>query len=94
MMEKEFKVFATFREICGGKTVSITYNENESIDHLLDKLIERFPAMHEELFTEERKIRQHVHVFINGRNVIHLDGLDTIVKPEDELALFPPVAGG
>lgn len=93
-MEKEFKVFATFREICGGKTVRIPYEEHEPIGQLLDKLIDRFPQMGEELFTENKAIRQHVHVFINGRNVIFLDGLKTTVKPEDELALFPPVAGG
>lgn len=93
-MEKEFKVFATFREICGGKTVTIPYEANEPIGQLLDKLIDRFPQMGEELFTDEKIIRQHVHVFVNGRNVIHLQGLRTTVKPEDELALFPPVAGG
>ncbi|MCG3084675.1 MoaD/ThiS family protein, partial [Anoxybacillus sp. LAT27] len=34
------------------------------------------------------------HVFINGCNIIHADGLETRVREEDQFALFPPVAGG
>ncbi|GEL08789.1 molybdopterin synthase sulfur carrier subunit [Salisediminibacterium halotolerans] len=91
---KTMKVFANFRDICGGKTVNVAYEENETIGVILEDLIARFPEMEEELFENGRTIRQHVHVFVNGKNVIHLDGLDTVVYPQDELALFPPVAGG
>jgi sulfur-carrier protein len=88
------KVFATFREICGGKTIQVDYEDNRCIGDLLDDVISQFPAMEEEIFTPERQVKQHVHVFINGRNIIHLQGLETTVKPDDQLALFPPVAGG
>ena len=33
-------------------------------------------------------------VLVNGRNVHHLQGLDTAVKDSDEIALFPPGGGG
>lgn len=91
---KEIKVFATFREVCDGKTIRIPYKEGQSIDEILADVTTQFPEMEEELFTDEHVVRQHVHVFINGRNIIHLNGLETEVKPEDQLALFPPVAGG
>lgn len=91
---KTMKVFANFRDICGGKTVNVSYENNQTIGEILEDLIVRFPEMENELFENGRTIRQHVHVFVNGRNVIHLNGLDTVVHPEDELALFPPVAGG
>ncbi|WP_280768332.1 ubiquitin-like small modifier protein 1 [Salipaludibacillus daqingensis] len=91
---KEIKVFATFREICDGKTIQVSYREGQSIDEILADVTNQFPDMEEELFTEEHQVRQHVHVFINGKNIIHLNGLKTEVKPEDQLALFPPVAGG
>jgi sulfur-carrier protein len=88
------KVFANFREICGGKTVTLPINDGQSILSVLTQLIERFPLMDEELFTEEKKLKPLVHVFINGRNIIHLEGLTTPVKETDQIALFPPVAGG
>jgi molybdopterin synthase sulfur carrier subunit len=50
--------------------------------------------MEEELFTPDKQIKPMVHVFINGRNIIHLNGLETEVTDEDQIALFPPVAGG
>jgi len=34
-------------------------------------------------------------VLVNGRHCSHLpDGLDTPLKDEDEVAIFPPIAGG
>jgi sulfur-carrier protein len=88
------KVFANFREICGGKTVTLSINDGQPIVLILDQLIERFPLMADEIFTEEKLVKPYVHVFINGRNIIHLQGLTTPVKVTDQIALFPPVAGG
>jgi sulfur-carrier protein len=33
-------------------------------------------------------------ILINGRNIHHLDKLDSSVKDGDEIALFPPGGGG
>lgn len=90
----EIKVFATYREICGGKVIRVPYNEGDSIKKLLQSVIEQFPSMKKELFESGNELKPHIHVFINGKNVIHMDGLQTKVKSTDELALFPPVAGG
>lgn len=90
----DIKVFANFREICGGKKVQLPIEDGQSILSALDILIEKFPPMEEELFTDDRELKPMIHVFINGRNIIHLNGLDTNLKATDEIALFPPVAGG
>ncbi|WP_078594702.1 ubiquitin-like small modifier protein 1 [Evansella clarkii] len=90
----DIKVFANFREICGGKKVELNVDGGQEIQAVLDQLIERFPPMEEELFTPDKQIKPMVHVFINGRNIIHLNGLETKVTDEDQIALFPPVAGG
>ncbi len=88
------KVFANFREICGGKTVNVQVEDGQPILSVLDILVEQFPLMNEELFTEDRELKPLVHVFINGRNIIHLEGLASPIKETDQIALFPPVAGG
>jgi sulfur-carrier protein len=89
----QVKVFANLRKICGGVTVEVKPNGIRIID-ILDKMIEDFPALKEEIFTSENKLKPFVHVYINGRNIIHLEDLETIVKETDQVALFPPVAGG
>lgn len=87
------KVFANLREICGGVTVEVQPEGDQVID-VLDKMIEMFPELQAEILTEDKKLLPFVHVYVNGQNIFHLDDLRTKVKESDQIALFPPVAGG
>lgn len=87
------RVFANLREICGGVAVEV-HPEGKRVIDMLEEMIKLYPALEDEIFTEERKLKPFVHVYINGRNIIHLDDLETVVKETDQIALFPPVAGG
>ncbi|EKN70290.1 MoaD family protein [Neobacillus bataviensis LMG 21833] len=87
------KVFANLREICGGVTVRVQPDGDRVMD-VLDKMVEMFPDLRDEIFTPEKELLPFVHVYVNGRNIIHLDDLQTRVAEEDQFALFPPVAGG
>ena len=89
----QVKVFANLRQICGGVTVEVKPDGDRVID-VLDKMIEMFPDLDEEIFTDERTLKPFVHVYINGRNIVHDNELETFVKDSDQFALFPPVAGG
>jgi len=89
----QVKVFANLRQICGGVTVEVKPDGDRVID-VLDKMIEMFPGLDEEIFTEEKQLKPFVHVYINGRNIVHDNELETFVKDSDQFALFPPVAGG
>jgi sulfur-carrier protein len=87
------KVFANLRQICGGVTVNVQPDGERVID-VLDKMVEMFPLLKDEIFTTEKELLPFVHVYVNGRNIIHLDDLETKVVDTDQFALFPPVAGG
>ncbi|MFJ7728074.1 ubiquitin-like small modifier protein 1 [Neobacillus sp. NPDC097160] len=87
------KVFANLRQICGGVTVDVQPDGNQVMD-VLDKMVEMFPDLQDEIFTPEKELLPFVHVYVNGRNIIHLDDLQTEVSEDDQFALFPPVAGG
>jgi len=87
------KVFANLRQICGGVTVEVQPDGDRVID-VLDKMVEMFPDLRDEIFTAEKELLPFVHVYVNGRNIIHLEDLQTKVCEEDQFALFPPVAGG
>ena len=86
-------MFANLRQICGGVGVEVN-PEGQRVVDVLDKMVEMFPDLKDEIFTAEKQLLPFVHVFINGRNIIHLNGLETVVKETDQFALFPPVAGG
>jgi sulfur-carrier protein len=87
------KVFANLRVICGGVSVEVQPEGDRVVD-VLDKMVEMFPELKDEIFNEEKKLKPFVHLYVNGRNIIHAEDLETVVKETDQLALFPPVAGG
>ena len=42
----------------------------------------------------EGELSAGVIVLVNGVNVHSLEGLDTRLKPQDTVAIFPPIGGG
>lgn len=92
-MAVQVKVFANLRQICGGVKVEVLPEGDRVID-VLDKMVEMFPDLQAEIFTAEKELLPFVHVYVNGRNIVHEEGLLTRVKETDQFALFPPVAGG
>ena len=87
------KVFANLRVICGGVTVEIQPDGDKVID-VLNKMILKFPDLDGEIFTDENKLKPFVQVYVNGQNIVHANDLQTKIKETDQIALFPPVAGG
>lgn len=88
----EVKFFASFRDIVGQRSVSVDA-AGKTVGWLLDHLTERYEGLRPVLF-ENSKLRDYVHVLVNGRS-IHFEGsLERVLEDEDEVAIFPPVAGG
>lgn len=92
----KLKLFATYRDIANAKVVDVPIEDTPSmtVRELLHGLINMFPAFQDELFTEDEQLKPYIHIFVSGRNIIHLDGLSTIISPDNEIALIPPVGGG
>ncbi|WP_420644906.1 ubiquitin-like small modifier protein 1 [Candidatus Leptofilum sp.] len=87
--------FATLRQIVGQKTVEFDLPENSSVQDFVEIVVTRYPPMRKELLDEHGNLYRHVHVFVNGRDAPFLEhGMETIIKPEDTLNIFPAVGGG
>ena len=91
-MHLELRFFATFRETVGQKTLEREFPAGTTMGDVLAELVEEYPGL--ELFDAEGELRDFLNVMKNGRNVVHLDGLDTELADGDTVSLFPPVAGG
>ncbi|HHV52980.1 MAG TPA: MoaD/ThiS family protein [Synergistaceae bacterium] len=88
------KLYATLRKAAQRKEVEITPSETTARG-LLKRLIDLYDAEFEGLLTNEgRELAKGVIFLVNGRNILHLQGLETPLKEEDAIELFPPVAGG
>ena len=90
------KAFATIREAIGvfGR-VTIEYPEEVTVKSLLEMLSKRFGEKFDvEVLDADGLPKKTVKIFVNGRDIDFLDGLSTVLKDGDEVALVPPVAGG
>lgn len=86
----ELRFFATFREAVGQKTLERDYPEGTTVGDVLTDLVEEYEM---DLF-EDGDLRPQLSIMKNGKDVVHLDGLDTRLDDGDTLSVFPPVAGG
>ncbi len=87
--------YATYRPIVGGKTIDLAVDHGITIRQLVDAIIARFPAMQREMLDESGNLYSHVHIFVNGRDSVLLENrLETVLRADDVLNIFPPVGGG
>jgi molybdopterin synthase sulfur carrier subunit len=65
-----------------------------TVGEVLDGLVAQFPALREQLLTEDGELNRFVNVYLNGQDVRYLDGRATPVEDRDEVRLLPAMAGG
>ena len=92
-MKLELRFFATFREAAGGKTIEREFDDASTVGDVLRALESEYDGMAGRLI-EDNDLAPQINVLKNGREVLHLDGLDTALEDGDRLSVFPPVAGG
>ena len=90
MPKIKVKLFANIREFTKTKELEV---DSGTVGDILKKLNEKFPGFEKMIF-DGKKIKPYVNVFLNGKNVLDLDGLETELRVNDEVAIFPPVSGG
>lgn len=86
------KAFARFGEVLG-KELDLELDCRSDIDGLLAVLCASRDA-HDLIFDESGTIRDYVNILKGGRHIRSLDGVRTALEDGDEVAIFPPVAGG
>jgi len=91
------KGYLTYRSIIGQRNIELPDDAPINLLEFIHELaIEIGGEYGHTLFDEESDmIGQSVAVMLNGLHYNHLpDRLDTVLKNQDEVAVFPPAAGG
>ena len=90
----QIRLYATLRQIVGEKIVEIPIRTEKTIGDVLRSLVQQYPKLDESIWYPDGSLAGHVAVILNGRDIRHLDGVDTPISDEDTLDVFPPIGGG
>lgn len=82
------------RELAGGAGTIHVDGAGGSVGAVFQRLRDEHPAIYERIFTEQREIRPHVNVFVDGADIRWSGGLEAPVGPKSEVVVLPAVSGG
>jgi molybdopterin synthase sulfur carrier subunit len=88
------RLYAFLRELAGEREIDVTLPDGATVRDVLARVGELRPVIAQRLLETDGSIPPSVNVFVNGRDIRDLNGLDTPVMPNDEVTMLPPVAGG
>jgi molybdopterin synthase sulfur carrier subunit len=67
---------------------------SKSVKEIIKLLDQEFDNYFSRKLLENGELKSGTIVLLNGRNIRHLQGLDTLVENKDEITIFPPSGGG
>jgi molybdopterin synthase sulfur carrier subunit len=89
------KFFAYIRDYTHTKETQM--EQCDTVDELLKKLCSMYGKRFEEKVYKDKQtseLSSEIIILVNGRHITHYDGVQTKLNQEDEISIFPVVAGG
>lgn len=84
------KLFGNLRQMAGKPTLSV---DGLTVFELLEHLRPQYASIVDAILDEAR-LKPYIKIMVNGIDISLSRGLDTPVKANDVIAIFPPIAGG
>ena len=75
----------------GNATVDI---DGATVDDVLHALVETYPDLKANLYTEDDSLRQFVNLYAGDDDIRYRDGVDTELADDEDLSIVPSIAGG
>ena len=67
--------------------------EGTTVRAVIEDLEKKYPGIRERLL-DDKGVRRFVNIYLGEEDIRFLSGLDTEVKPGDQLSVVPAIAGG
>jgi sulfur-carrier protein len=84
------KLYANLRSVTGQKEMNVP---GLKIQEVLERLVQSHPELERFLFIDGQ-LKPRVVVTVNGQTLDPETRFQTSVSEQDQIAIFPPVAGG
>jgi len=92
-MKVKVRFFARFRELLGTELIA-EVTEETTLPDLIKQVAQKNIEGHNAIFDERGHFREYVILMRNARRIDLADAEKNIVDDGDDIAVFPPVAGG
>ena len=93
-MKVSVKFYAHLGDLVDRKSkIEFELKDGATISHLLDELL-LDSKIKQHLLDENGELNSDISILKNGREIRFLDGLKTSLAANDEISIFPMVAGG
>lgn len=93
-MRIQVRFFTVLREMTERRTEDIVVRDDANVRDALKLLSEKYGDEFQTYVFEGDNLREHIHLLLDGVNVMTFDGLETKLKEDSTLAIVPPVGGG
>ncbi|TFG00280.1 MAG: MoaD family protein [Promethearchaeota archaeon] len=93
-MNITIRFFAHLKDIVGIKNqISLQVEKGSNVLDLLNKLFTLYDIKNH-IMRDNQTLKKWVTILINGREIRFLLGLQTKIKENDNISIFPPIVGG
>jgi molybdopterin synthase sulfur carrier subunit len=92
-MTVKVRFFARFRELLG-TDIRVEPENGANLLTLIRDIAQKKKEGYDAIFDEDGNFHEFVIVMRNGKRVEHADAVTIRLADGDEVAVFPPVAGG
>lgn len=91
----QIQFFSLLRMLLKRERIELPAVEGETVTFLLQRIQQQLPIpfVHK-LLNADGSMHAGTIILVNRKNIHHLEGLQTPVRENDVVALFPPGAGG
>ncbi len=97
-MQVSVRFFTSLREIVGKREETLSFSEGEKVT--IGLVLAELRKIYGKKFidyvydTRTGQVKSFLQLLVNGRSASTMDGLQTVLKDGDVLAVLPPVGGG
>jgi len=90
------RLMGVFRGLTGKEKFNLKLEKSSSVREIVERLVEPFPTELRRLLVDLDLVdpRPNALIFVNGREISVLDGLETEVGDGDEVVFIPVSHGG